>query len=63
MCETWSQHTWCLFRARVLEPGCDTPQIENPLVENNLYFDICGEETTTPATQGKPRCIYHFLMF
>jgi hypothetical protein len=26
MCETWSQHTWCLFRAWVLvpqKPGCD----------------------------------------
>jgi hypothetical protein len=26
MCETWSQHIWCLFRARgfgPLKPGCD----------------------------------------
>jgi hypothetical protein len=26
-------------------------------VENNFYFDICGVETETPATQGKPQCI------
>jgi hypothetical protein len=39
------------------------PQIENPLVENNLYFDIYGEETTTPAIEGKPRCIYLVLVF
>jgi hypothetical protein len=39
------------------------PQIENPPVENNLYFYICGEERAIPATQGKSRCIYPFLMF
>jgi hypothetical protein len=32
-------------------------ETENPPVENNFYFDICGVETETPATQGKPRCI------
>jgi hypothetical protein len=36
------------------------PQTEEPPVENNLYFDICGEETALLATQGKPRCIYPF---
>ena len=35
-------------------------QTENPLVENNFYFDICGVETEPPATQGKPRCIIPF---
>jgi hypothetical protein len=30
------------------------PLTENPLVENNFYFDICGEEAATPTTQGKP---------
>jgi hypothetical protein len=29
-------------------------------VENNFYFDICGVETETPATQGKPWCIIPF---
>jgi hypothetical protein len=35
-------------------------QTENPRVENNFYFDICGVETETPTTQGKPRCILPF---
>jgi hypothetical protein len=39
------------------------PLTENPPVENNFYFDICGEETTTPTTQGKPWCIYLSLYF
>jgi hypothetical protein len=39
------------------------PPIENPHVENNFYFDICGEEAATPTTQGKPRCIYLSLVF
>jgi hypothetical protein len=30
------------------------PQTENPPVENNFYFDICGEEAEAPTTQGKP---------
>jgi hypothetical protein len=34
------------------------PLTENPPVENNFYFDICGEEAATPTTQGKPLCIY-----
>jgi hypothetical protein len=36
------------------------PQSENPPVENNFYFDICGVETETPETQGKPWCIIPF---
>ena len=36
---------------------------KNPLVENNFYFDICGEEADTSTTQGKPRCIYFSLYF
>ena len=39
------------------------PPAENPLVENNFYFDICGDEEATPTTQGKPRCIYLSLYF
>jgi hypothetical protein len=38
------------------------PQNENPLAENNFYFDICGVETETPATQGNPWCITPFLV-
>jgi hypothetical protein len=33
-------------------------QAENPLTENNFYFDICGVDPEPPAIQGKPRCIY-----
>jgi hypothetical protein len=37
------------------------PQAENPPVENNFYFDICGTDPEPPVIQGKPRCIYPFL--
>jgi hypothetical protein len=37
------------------------PQAEIPPVENN-YFDICGTDPEPPTTQGKPRCIYPFLV-
>ena len=33
-------------------------QTENPLVENNFYFDICSVETETPTTQGNPCPFY-----
>jgi hypothetical protein len=26
------------------------PPMENPPVENNFYFEICGEEVATPTT-------------
>jgi hypothetical protein len=38
------------------------PQAENPPVENNFYFDICGTDPEPPTTQGKPRYIYPFLV-
>jgi hypothetical protein len=38
------------------------PQAEIPPVENNFYFDICGTDPKSPTTQGKPRCIYPFLV-
>jgi hypothetical protein len=38
------------------------PQTENPPVEENFYFNICGVEPEPPATQGKPRCIIPFLV-
>jgi hypothetical protein len=37
-------------------------QAEIPPIENNFYFDICGTDPETPTTQGKPRCIYPFLV-
>jgi hypothetical protein len=39
------------------------PPTENPPVENNFYFDICGEKVAIPTTQGKPRCIFLSLYF
>jgi hypothetical protein len=36
------------------------PRAENPLTENNFYFDICEVDPEPPATQGKPRLIYPF---
>jgi hypothetical protein len=38
------------------------PKAEIPLVENDFYFDICGTDSEPPTTQGKPRCIYPFLV-
>jgi hypothetical protein len=38
------------------------PQAEIPPIENNFYFDICGIDPEPPTTQGKPRCIYPFLV-
>jgi hypothetical protein len=31
-------------------------------VENSFYFDICGTDPESPTTQGKPQCIYPFLV-
>jgi hypothetical protein len=38
------------------------PPTENPPVGDNFYFDICGTDPESPTTQGKPRCIYPFLV-
>jgi hypothetical protein len=38
------------------------PQAKIPPVENNFNFDICGTDPESPTTQGKPRCIYPFLV-
>jgi hypothetical protein len=35
-------------------------EAENPLAENNFYFDIYGVDPEPTATQGNPRCIYPF---
>jgi hypothetical protein len=39
------------------------PPPEDPPAGNCFYFDICGAKPDTPITQGKPRCIYHPLLF
>ena len=37
-------------------------QAEIPPIENNFYHEICGTDLEPPTTQGKPRCIYLFLV-
>jgi hypothetical protein len=39
-----------------------TPPTEIPPVGDSFYFDICGTDPESPTTQGKPRCIYPFLV-
>jgi hypothetical protein len=36
------------------------PASEIPPVKNSFYFDICGTDSESPTTQGKPRCNYPF---
>jgi hypothetical protein len=41
----------------------EAPQpAENPPSGNCFYFDICGTDPESRTTQGKPRCIYPFLV-
>jgi hypothetical protein len=42
--------------------GETAPPNETPPARNCFYFDICGTDPESPTTQGKPRCIYLFLM-
>jgi hypothetical protein len=60
MCETWSQHTWCLFRARVLvppKPGCDNHHRASQLLEElleELQEEILTETMTVVAQATIP---------
>jgi hypothetical protein len=38
------------------------PPTETPPVGSSFYFDICGTDPKSPTTQGKPWCIYLFLL-
>ena len=38
------------------------PLAKTPPVRDGFYFDICGTDLESPMTQGKPRCIYPFLV-
>jgi hypothetical protein len=38
------------------------PPVEIPPLGDSFYFDICGTDPKSPTTQGKPRCIYPFLV-
>jgi hypothetical protein len=46
----------------IVEEEETAPPTEFPPARNNFYFDICGTDLESPTTQGKPRCIYLFLM-
>jgi hypothetical protein len=47
----------------IVEEEETAPQAETPPGRNSFYFDICGTDLESPTTQGKPRCIIHFLVF
>jgi hypothetical protein len=38
------------------------PPTGMPPTGNYFYFDICGTDPESTTTQGKPRCIYLFLV-
>jgi hypothetical protein len=38
------------------------PPAKTPPTGNYFYFDICGTDPESPTTQGKPWCIYLFLV-
>ena len=40
----------------------NAPPTKTPPVGNSFYFDICGTDPESPTTQGKPWCIYLFLV-
>ena len=52
----------CIENEEVIVEEETTPQAEIPPVEKIFYFDICGTDPESPTTQGKPRCIYSFLV-
>jgi hypothetical protein len=46
----------------IVEEEETAPSTEAPPTGNSFYFDICGTDPESPTTQGKPRCIYPFLV-
>jgi hypothetical protein len=49
-------------RRRSVEEEETAPPTETPPAVNCFYFDIYGTGPESPTTQGKPRCIYLFLV-
>jgi hypothetical protein len=45
-----------------VEEGETAPPTETPPAGNCFYFDISGTDPESPTTQGKPQCIYLFLV-
>jgi hypothetical protein len=52
----------CIENKEVSVEEETAPPTETPRVGNCFYFDICGTDLESPTTQGKPRCIYLFLV-
>jgi hypothetical protein len=52
----------CLENEEVVVEEEVAPPTEIPHVGDSFYFDICGIDPEFPTTQGKPRCIYPFLV-
>jgi hypothetical protein len=42
--------------------GETAPPTETPPDGNCFYFDICETDPESPTIQGKPQCIYLFLV-
>jgi hypothetical protein len=57
-------YVWlCIEKEEVsVEDEETAPSTETPPAGNYFYFDICGTDPESPTTQGKPRCIYLFLV-
>jgi hypothetical protein len=52
----------CLENKEVVVEEEVAPPTEIPPIGDSFYFDICGTDPESPTTQGKPRCIYPFLV-
>jgi hypothetical protein len=46
----------------IFEEEETAPPSETPPTGNSFYFDICGIDPESFTTQGKPQCIYPFLI-
>jgi hypothetical protein len=58
------EHIWLYIENEEVsdEEEETAPPTETPPAENSFYFDICGTDPESPTTQGKPWCIYLFLV-
>jgi hypothetical protein len=52
----------CIENEEVIVEEETAPPDEISPVENSFYFDICGTDPESHTTQGKPGCIYPFLV-
>ena len=52
----------CIENEEVVVEEETAPPAKIPPAVNSFYFDIYGTYPESPTTQGKPRCIYPFLV-